>query len=60
VLVDRSWWCPCGSSGGLCGLAEVTVVQAADFCDLHDLAGCGKLDRPEVRCVLVECEVGAR
>ena len=51
---------PCGSSGGLCGLAEVTVVQAADFCDLHDLADGGKLDRPEVRCVLVEREVGAR
>jgi hypothetical protein len=36
------------------------VVQAADFWDLHDLASCGKLDRPVVGCVLVEREVGAR
>ena len=36
------------------------MVQAADFCDLPDLAGCGKLERPEVRGVLVEREVGAR
>jgi hypothetical protein len=47
-------------AGGLCGLAEVAVVQAADFWNLHDLASCGKLDGPGVGCVLVEREVGAR
>jgi hypothetical protein len=45
---------------GLCGLAEVAVVQAADFWNLHDLARRGELDRPEIGCVLVEREMGAR
>jgi hypothetical protein len=45
---------------GLRGPAEVAVVQAADFWNLHDLARRGALDRPEVGCVLVEREMGAR
>jgi hypothetical protein len=36
------------------------VVQAADFWNLHDRARRGELDRPEVGCVLVEHEMGAR
>jgi hypothetical protein len=36
------------------------VVQAADFWNLHNLARGGKRDRPEVGCVLVKREVGAR
>ena len=36
------------------------MVQAADFWNLHDLARRGELDRPEVGCVLVERETGAR
>ena len=36
------------------------MVQAADFWNLHDPASCGQLDRPGIRCVLVEREVGAR
>ena len=43
---------------GLRGLAEVAVVQAADFGKLHDPPRRGKLDRPEVGCVLVEREMG--
>jgi hypothetical protein len=34
------------------------VVQAADFGKLNDIACRGKLDRPEVGCVLVEREMG--
>ena len=51
-----------GSAGGagLRGLAEVAVVQAADFWKLHDLAGRGELDGPELGCILVEREVCAR
>jgi hypothetical protein len=45
---------------GLRGLAEVAVVQAADYWNLHDLARRGELDRPEIGCVLVEREMGAR
>jgi hypothetical protein len=45
---------------GLRGPAEVAVVQAADFWNLHDLARRGELDRPGVGCVLVEREMGAR
>jgi hypothetical protein len=45
---------------GLRGSAEVAVVQAADFWNLHDRARGGDLDRPEVGCVLVEREMGAR
>jgi len=36
------------------------VVQAADFWNFHDRARRGELDRPEVGCVLVEREMGAR
>ena len=36
------------------------MVQAADFWTLHDLARRGRLDGPEVGCVLVEREVRAR
>ena len=57
---------PFGRSGaqttgktGLRGLADVAMVQAADFGELHDLAR-GELDGPAVRCVLVEREVGTR
>jgi transposase len=35
------------------------MVQAADFGKLHDLSCRGELDRPEVGCILVECEVNA-
>ena len=60
ALVAR-WWCErLRDDLGLRGLAEVAVVQAADFGNLHDLAGGGELDRPEVGCVLVEREMGAR
>src|SRR5919106_6889818 len=43
---------------GLRGLAGVAVVQAADFGNLHDLPCDGELDRPGVRRVLVQREVG--
>ena len=36
------------------------MVQAADFGTLHDRPRRRTLDRPEVGCVLVEREVGAR
>jgi hypothetical protein len=36
------------------------MVQPADFGKLHDLPCRGELDRPEVGCVLVECEVSTR
>ena len=42
------------------GLADVAMVQATDFGKLHDLPRRRELDRPEVRRVLVEGEVGAR
>jgi hypothetical protein len=45
---------------GLRGLAEVAVVQAADFWKLHDLARREELDGPELGCILVEREVCAR
>jgi hypothetical protein len=40
--------------------AEVAKVQAADFRKLHDLACHSELDRPEVRCILGQREIGAR
>jgi hypothetical protein len=46
--------------GGLRGLADVVVVQAADFGKLHDLTCHRELDRPEVGCVLVQGEMGTR
>ena len=42
------------------GLADVAVVQAADFGKLDDLSCDGKLDRPEIGRVLVQREVGTR
>jgi hypothetical protein len=36
------------------------MVQAADFGQLHDPPDPGRLDGPEVGCVFVEREVGAR
>ena len=51
---------PLRPGAGLGGLAEVAVVQAADFWELHDLARRGELDWPEAGCVLVEREVRAR
>ena len=45
---------------GLRGLTEIAVVQAADFGKLHDYAFRGAFDGPEVGCVFVEREVGAR
>jgi hypothetical protein len=44
----------------LCGLADVAMVQAADFGELHDLPRGGECDRPDVGGVLVEREVGSR
>jgi hypothetical protein len=41
-------------------LADVAVVQAADFGKLHDLPCHRELDRPEVGRVLVQREVGPR
>jgi hypothetical protein len=41
-------------------LADVAVVQAADFGKLHDLPCHRELDRPEVGRVLVQREVGTR
>jgi hypothetical protein len=45
---------------GLRGLANVAMVQAADFRELYDLARRGELDRPEVWSILVEREMGTR
>src|SRR5262245_45040551 len=59
ALRVRAWLDPLRIDRGLCGLAEVAVVQAADFWELDDLASCGELDGPGIRCVLVEGEVGA-
>jgi hypothetical protein len=49
-----------GRGGGLRGLADVAVVQAADFGKLHDPAGRGELDRPGVWSILAEREMGPR
>jgi len=56
----RSWLGGPPGNSGLRRLAEVAVVQAADFGKLHDLSRCGERGRPEVGCVLVESEVGPR
>jgi len=45
---------------GLGRLANVAVVEAANFRKLHDLARRGELDRSEVWSVLVEREMGTR
>src|SRR5262249_4781936 len=49
-----------GDYVGLCRLANVTMVQAADFRKLYHRARRGQLNRPEVRSVLVQREMGAR
>jgi hypothetical protein len=41
-------------------LADVAVVQAADFGKLDDLSCDGELDRPKIGCVLVQREMGTR
>jgi hypothetical protein len=45
---------------GLCGLADVAVVQAADFGKPDDLTFRRAFDGPQIGCVLVEREVCAR
>lgn len=60
AVVARSWLGPLRTGWGLRGPAEVAVLQAADVWNLHDLASRGELDRPVVRCVLVEREMSAR
>ena len=59
TLLGRSGAQTTGKTG-LRGLANVAMVEAADFGKLDDLACHGEVDRPEVRRVLVEREVGAR
>ena len=56
--IGRRWRRPQGTE--LRGLAEVAVVQAADFGKLQDLSRRRRLDGPEVGGVLVEREVSAR
>src|SRR5437660_8610671 len=61
----RSWtWDACSmvvrtAGAGLRRLAEVAVMQATDFGNLHDPARLGELDGPEVRRILVEREMSA-
>src|SRR2546427_9686764 len=47
------------AGAGLRRLAEVAVMQATAFGNLHDPARLGELDGPEVRRILVEREVRA-
>src|SRR5438067_10794612 len=60
-----SWTCDACSmvvrtaGAGLRRLAEVAVMQATDFGNLHDPARLGELDGPEVRGILVEREMRA-
>src|SRR5437660_2704233 len=60
-----SWtWDACSmvvrtAGAGLRRLAEVAVMQATDFGNLHDPARLGELDGPEVRRILVEREMRA-
>jgi hypothetical protein len=54
----RSYYGAPGGAG-LHGLAKVAMVQASDFWKLHDLAGGGPLEGPDVGCVLVEREMRA-
>jgi hypothetical protein len=46
-------------AGELRGLAEVAVVQPADFWKLRDLSRRGELNGPELGCILVERKVRA-
>ena len=48
------------AGAGLRRLADVAVMQATDFGNLHDPARLGELDGPDVRRILVEREVGSR
>src|SRR5258708_29107305 len=49
-----------GTAGaGLRRLADVAVMQATDFGNLHDPAHLGELDGPDVRRILVEREMRA-
>ena len=63
--MQASWTCdtPSGvvrnGDAGLRRPADVAMMQATDFGNLHDPARLGKLDGPEVRCVLVEREMRA-
>src|SRR5437899_9809477 len=60
-----SWtWDACSmvvrtAGAGLRRLAEVAVMQATDFGNLHDPARLGELDGPEVRRILVDREMRA-
>jgi hypothetical protein len=56
----RVWRAQTTQEAGLRGLADVAVVEAADFGKLDDLSCHGELDRPEVGRVLVQREVGTR
>ena len=47
------------AGAGLRRLADVAVMQAADFGNLHDPARLGELDGPDVRRILVEREMRA-
>ena len=46
--------------GGLRGLADVAMVQAADFGKLHDSARVGERDWPDIRRIRVERDMRAR
>jgi hypothetical protein len=51
-----------GALSRRCGLrrsAEVAMMQATDFGNLHDPSRLGELDGPDVRCILVEGEMSA-
>src|SRR5258708_12032881 len=47
------------AGAGLRRLADVAVMQATDFGNLHDPAHLGELDGPDVRRILVEREMRA-
>src|SRR5205823_10736434 len=60
-----SWTCDACSmvvrtaGAGLRRLADVAVMRATDFGNLHDPARLGELDGPDVRRILVEREMRA-
>jgi hypothetical protein len=35
------------------------MVQATDFADWHNVSQLGRLDRPQIRCILGEGKVGS-
>jgi len=45
--------------GQLCRLPDVSMRQATDFTDWHDLPSLRRLDRPRVRRILAEGEMGS-